>query len=118
MKKPKKRGGYVQLPRAILYTPNLTTTEKAVWSMISDIVDAQEYTSGSRIAVISIADIAKKLGISRVTAKKAVDQLDRQLLIERRKTDIPGYADAYTVPSQDVIEMLVAQLDTNGREKY
>lgn len=106
------------MPRCIAYTPNLTPTEKTAWALIADAVDAAEHATGRKWAKISIADMAKKLGVSRNTAKKAIDQLNRQGLVERQKDIEPGSADRYSIPSDELLEDEVEALERHGRSEY
>lgn len=108
----------MRVPRSVAYTPHLTPTEKTAWTLIADAVDAAEHATGHKWAAVSIADTAKKLGVSRSTAKKAIDQLVKEGLVERQRSMIAGYADTYSVPSDEVLDIEVARLERDGRTKY
>lgn len=102
--------GYMKLYRSIAYSADLSAVEKLVWCIISDKCDAVEHFRGDRWIEISITELAKKIGVARNTALKALHKLCELGLIERQQTLIQGYADKYTVPEQDIVDAIIASL--------
>lgn len=113
--KKQKGGGYMKLYRSIAYSAELTATEKLIWCIIADKVEAEEHFHNAKWAVLSISETAKSLGVARNTVVKALHKLCECGLVERQMTMIPGYPDKYTVPSQDVADAIIESLDRHGK---